>query len=98
MDAAGWASLAGPMELELAVHTPRQGLAVAGVASDALDLLTDDQGRVVLPLKVTGTPEAPKVGPDLAALGAQARHAGIRALIEKKGPSLGDLFRRKPKD
>ena len=98
MDAAGWASLAGPMELGLAVHTPRQGLSVGGVASEALDVLTDEQGRVVVPLKVTGTPEAPRVAPDMAALGAQARRAGTRALIEKAGQGLGGLFRRKPPD
>jgi AsmA-like C-terminal region len=95
LNASGWASLAGPMELGLAVHTPRQGITVAGIGSDALDLLTDDQGRVVVPLKVTGTPEAPKVAPDVAALGAQAGRAGGRALIEK---GVGALFRRKPKD
>jgi len=93
LDAAGWASLAGPMQLTLAVQTPRQGLTVAGVASDALDLLTDEHGRVVLPLRVTGTPEAPKVAPDMAALGAQATRAGTHALIEK---GVGALFRRKP--
>lgn len=92
MEAAGWASLAGPMELTLAVHTPRQGLSVGGIASEALDVLTDEQGRVGLPLKVTGTPEAPKVSPDMAALGAQARRAGARTLIEK---GVGALFRRK---
>jgi len=92
MDASGWASLAGPMELVLAVHTPRQGLTVGGVGSEALDVLTDEQGRVVVPLKVTGTPEAPKVAPDMAALGAQARRAGTRTLIEK---GVGALFRRK---
>jgi len=95
MDASGWASLAGPMELVLAIHTPRQGLTVRGVGSEALDVLTDEQGRVVVPLKVTGTPEAPKVAPDMAALGAQARRAGARTLIEK---GLSGLLRRKPQE
>jgi hypothetical protein len=79
-------------DLVLAVHTPRQGLTVGGVGSEALDVLTDEQGRVVVPLKVTGTPEAPKIAPDMAALGEQARRAGTRALIEK---GVGALFRRK---
>jgi len=49
-------------------------------------------------MKVTGTPEAPKVAPDMAALGAQARRVGARTLIEKAGQGLGDLLRRKPRD
>jgi uncharacterized protein involved in outer membrane biogenesis len=95
MEAAGWASLLGPLELSLTVHAPRQDLSVGGVAATTLDFLTDEQGRVVVPLKVTGTPEAPKVAPDMAALGAQARRAGARTLIEK---GLSGLFRRKPQE
>lgn len=98
MEAAGWASLAGPIELSLAVRAPRQGLAVHGVAADVLDLMTDEQGRVIVPLKVTGTPGAPRVSPDASALAAQARRAGGRALVEKAGQGLGGLFRRKLKD
>jgi hypothetical protein len=98
IEVAGWASLAGPLELNLAIHAPRQGLTIGGIAGDALDMLTDEQGRVVVPLKVTGTQEAPRVGPDTAALAAQARRGGVRALVEKASRGLGGLFRRKPRE
>ena len=38
LDLEGWANLEGPLELELAVATPREGLRVEGVGSRTLDL------------------------------------------------------------
>jgi hypothetical protein len=95
LDIAGWASLDGPLELDVAVLAPRQGLSVEGVAAGALDLITDGQGRVVVPLKVTGTQEQPRLRPDAAALAATARREGTRTIIEKAGRSLGDWLGRK---
>jgi hypothetical protein len=95
MDLAGWASLDGPLELTLAIHAPRAGLAVEGVAAGALDLITDDQGRVVVPLAVVGTQEQPRVRPDLGRIAETARRGGARTLIEKAGRGLGGLLRRK---
>ena len=98
LDLSGWASLAGPIELSLAVHTPREGLAPGGVGGGVLDLLTDDQGRVVVPLKVTGTPQAPHVGPDTAAVTSQMERGGARKLLEKAGQGIGGLFKKKPRE
>jgi uncharacterized protein involved in outer membrane biogenesis len=95
MDVAGWASLEGPLELTLAIHTPREGLTVEGVAAGVLDLMTDDQGQVVIPLKVTGTQEQPRVRPDGAALAGHARRSGARTLLDKAGRGLGGLLRGK---
>ncbi|HEY7511630.1 MAG TPA: AsmA-like C-terminal region-containing protein [Vicinamibacteria bacterium] len=93
LDVTGWASLEGPLDLALAVHTAREGLTVAGVAGGALDLMTDDQGRVVIPLKVTGTQADPRVRPDAAAFAETARRSGARKLLDRAGRSLGGLFR-----
>jgi len=98
LDVSGWASLAGPLELSLAVHTPREGLAPGGVAGGALDLLTDEQGRVVVPLKVTGTQQAPHVAPDTGVVASQMERAGARKLLEKAGLGIGSLFHKKPHD
>jgi len=98
MDMVGWASLQGPLELTVAIHTPRDGLTVDGVTAGALDLMTDDQGRVVVTLEVTGTQEQPRVRPDAAALAAQARRGGARTLLDKAGRGLGGLLRRKPRE
>lgn len=96
LDVAGWASLDGPLHLRLSIHTPRAGLVVEGVAKGALDLMTDVQGQVVLPLEVTGTQQQPRVRPDASALAAQARRGGARTLLEKAGRGLGGLLGRKP--
>jgi hypothetical protein len=100
LDVAGWASLQGPLELTMAVHTPREGVSVAGMAREALDLMTDDQGRIVVPLKVTGTQQEPRVRPDTAALASTARRSGARRLLEEAGRGLGGLFRgrREPRE
>jgi hypothetical protein len=98
VDVAGWASLDGPLELALAVHAPRAGLAVEGVAAGALDLMTDDQGRVVVPLAVVGTQQQPRVRPDLGKVAETARRGGARTLLEKAGRGLGGLLRGKDKE
>ena len=96
--ARGWVSLSGPLELTLAVRTPREGLDVKGVGGDMLDLLTDEEGQVVVPLKVTGTQQTPRVGPDSAALALRAGRSGARALVGKASRGLSGLFRRKPRE
>jgi hypothetical protein len=55
--------------------------------------MTDDQGRVVIPLKVTGTQADPRVRPDAAAFAETARRSGARKLLDRAGRSLGGLFR-----
>ena len=98
LDVAGWASLQGPLELTLTVHVPREGVTVAGVAKEALDLMTDDHGRVVIPLKVTGTQEEPRVRPDAAAFAETARRGGARRLLDRAGRGLGGLFRGRERE
>jgi hypothetical protein len=95
LDIGGWASLEGPLELDVALHAAREGLTVEGIAAGALDLLTDEGGRVVVPFKVTGTQAQPRVRPDAAALASLARRGGTRTLLEKAGRSLGGLLGEK---
>jgi hypothetical protein len=94
LEAGGAIDLAGPLNLTVAVRTPREGLAVGGVSSDVLDALTDDAGFVRLPLRVTGTQERPRVTPDLGALAAQARQGGLKVLGRKAGEKLKGWFSR----
>jgi hypothetical protein len=91
----GWSSLEGPVDLRLAVGTPRAGLSIREVPDSVLDALTDDNGRVVIPFRVTGTQTRPRVFPDSAALMAQAKQGGIRAATEKAKDGLLGLFRKK---
>lgn len=81
----GWADLAGPVDLRIAVRAPRDAVALARVPSDVLDLV-DDGGWVTIPLRVVGTLEAPKVTADMEALRAQGRRAvreAVRQQVEK---------------
>jgi hypothetical protein len=88
LDARGAISLAGPLDLSVAVRTPRADVSVGGVSADLLDALTDEAGFVRLPLRVTGTQERPRVAPDLGVLAAQARQGGARVLARKAGEKL----------
>jgi hypothetical protein len=93
LEASGWSSLEGPLELSVAVRAPRQTVRIAEVAPAVLDALTDQEGWVRIPLKVTGTREAPRVSPDVAALLADARREGGKALATKAAEKLKGLFR-----
>lgn len=92
---SGWADLAGPLDLRIAVRAPRDAVALARVPPEVLDLV-DDGGWVTIPLRVVGTLEAPKVTADAEALRAQGKRAvreAVRQQVEK-GVSrvLGKLF------
>ena len=92
---SGWADLAGPVDLRIAVRAPRDAVAMARVPPEFLDLV-DDGGWVTVPLRVVGTLEEPKVTADREALREQGRRAirtAVRQQVEK-GVSrvLGKLF------
>jgi hypothetical protein len=72
LDLEGTVNLEGPIDLGFAVATPREGLDIEGVGASVLDVLSDDQGWVPVPMSVTGTLEEPRVRPDSQALIAQA--------------------------
>lgn len=95
MQMNGWISLDGPLSLAVRVTAPRAGLRVPGVPDGVLDTLADDQGRVVIPLTVTGTQASPVVRPDAGALLAQAGHGAGRSVLGKAAQGLKGLFRRK---
>src|SRR5262249_24938319 len=95
LEAGGWLSLRGPLELHLAARVPRENVRLAGVPESALDLLTDEQRRLVVPVTVTGTRENPTVRPDTGALLAQAKQGGTRALAERAAEGLKSLFGKK---
>jgi hypothetical protein len=99
LELKGQMSLApgGPIDLDLSLATPREGVQVAGVGSTALDLLADDEGWVAVPIDVTGTLESPIVTPNARALASQASQGAKREAKEKAVEALGNLFNRKKK-
>lgn len=93
LEVSGWSSLEGPLELSVAVRTPRQEVRIAEVPPAVLDALVDQEGWVRIPLRVTGTRDAPRVSPDVAALLADARREGGKALATRAAEKLKGLLR-----
>jgi hypothetical protein len=93
LEASGWSSLEGPLELSVTVRTPRPEVRIANLPPEVLDALADQEGWVRIPLKVTGTRNAPHVSPDVAALMADARREGGKVLGNKAAEKLRDLLR-----
>jgi hypothetical protein len=92
---SGWADLAGPVDLRIAVRAPRDAVALARVPPQVLDLV-DDGGWVTVPLRVLGTPQSPRVTADGDALREMTGRA-VRTVVReqvKRGVSrvLGKLF------
>jgi len=92
---SGWADLAGPLDLRIAVRAPRDAMAAARVPAQFLDLV-DNGGWVTIPLRVVGTPESPRVTADGDALRQQAGQIArsvVKQQVEKGvGKLLGKLF------
>ena len=93
LEASGWSSLEGPLELSVAVRTPRPEVRIANLPPAVLDALVDQEGWVRIPLKVTGTRNDPRVSPDVSALMADARREGGKALAGTAAQKLRDLLR-----
>lgn len=95
IDMRGWIALDGPLSLAVQVRAPRSSLRIAGVSSEVLDVLTDQEGRIAVPLTVRGTQASPVVRPDTGALLAQAGRGLGRSAIEKAARGLEGLFRKR---
>jgi hypothetical protein len=99
VDLKGTAKLAGALDFDLGVATPREGIAIDGVGGATLDVLSDAQGWIPIPISVSGTIDEPKVRPDTSALLAQAKtgakreakeaaHTAAQGAKEKAGTAL----------
>jgi AsmA-like C-terminal region len=92
---SGWADLAGPVDLRIAVRAPRDAVALARVPPEVLDLV-DDGGWVTVPLRVLGTPQSPRVTADgeaLREMSGRAVRTVVRQQVEKgMNRVLGKLF------
>jgi AsmA-like C-terminal region len=95
LDLSGTMSLDGPIDFDLSLATPREGLKIEGASSSVLDLLADDQGWVAVPIAITGTLEDPKVRPDLKALASHAGRGAQREVTEKATDALRGLLKKK---
>ncbi len=95
LDLQGTMSLDGPIDFDLSLATPREGLKIEGAGSSVLDVLADDQGWVPVPIAITGTLEDPKVRPDVKALASQTGQGVKREVTEKATDALKGLLKKK---
>jgi uncharacterized protein involved in outer membrane biogenesis len=93
----GWVDLEGPLSLDFAMGVVREGIQIEGVGEDVLNVLTDDEGWVMIPLSVTGTKDQPRVWPDSKALIARAGQGMKRLAKEKATDAITGFFRKKKK-
>lgn len=96
LDVRGTAVPDGPWDLWLALAVPRRGIQVQEIPRELLDVLTDDDGRLHLPLRVSGDAERVRVVPDPDAL-AEATRRGAEQRLHNRlqdelGRGLGRLF------
>jgi hypothetical protein len=95
LDLQGTMRLDGPIDFDVSLATPREGLRIEGAGASVLDVLADDQGWVPVPISVTGTMEDPKVRPDAKALASQAGQGVKREVTEKATDALKGLLKKK---
>ncbi|UCF39202.1 MAG: hypothetical protein JSU96_10325 [Acidobacteriota bacterium] len=67
----GWTDGNNRIQLQLGVHTQRAGLQVPRIPPAALDMATEADGWIDVPVNVTGTLETPRASIDTAALLSQ---------------------------
>ncbi|MEO1368840.1 MAG: hypothetical protein AAFX50_16820, partial [Acidobacteriota bacterium] len=57
----GTVSLSGPVRLQTVLDLPREGLALKAIPKEVLEVLTDTDGRIKLPISIGGSAEVPEV-------------------------------------
>lgn len=84
----------GDLDLAVVLSLPREGVEVKELPRELLDVLTDRDGRLRLPLRVTGTLEAPRVVPDQRVLGELMRQEVEERLQRKIEEEVGGLLQK----
>ncbi len=90
----GWVDFDGPLEMELTALVPPEGLEIKEIPAEVLAVLSEEDGRVNLPMLLTGTADGSKVALNQAYL-KQLGKRYVRKRAEKEiGKALGRLFSR----
>src|SRR6185436_16731632 len=92
LDVSGAALLDGGLDLAVDARVQRKAVQIAAVSSSVIDALTDKDGYVAVPLRITGTRDAPVVRPDTGVLLARAGQDMKRSVLSKAADHIGKLF------
>lgn len=92
----GRIGLEGPLSLHAALSSPRQGIEVAEIPKEVLEALTDAEGRLNLPILISGSPEIPAIDFDRSGWSRMTQRR-IESEVKKElsrelGKALGKLF------
>jgi hypothetical protein len=93
LDVGGWTAIDGRIDMSLGIRAPREQVRINEIPSELIDALTESDGWVRIPFRVTGTRLAPHVVPDMSALTAQAKRGGVKVLQKKAVDRLRGLFK-----
>ena len=88
----GWVDFDGPLEMELSVLTPQEGLRIKEIPAEVLAVLAEDDGRINLPMLVTGTAHGSKVGLNQAYLKQLGTRYARKRVEKEVGKALLGLF------
>lgn len=95
---SGWLDFAGPLEMQLSVLTPREGLSIKEIPVEVLDVLAEEDGRVNLPMLVSGTADLSKVALNQRMLKQLGKRYAQKTVEKELTKALTGLFGRKKDD
>ncbi len=88
----GWVDFDGPLEMKLTVLAPQEGLRIKEIPAEVLAVLAEDDGRINLPMLLTGTADGSKVGLNQEYLKQLGKRYARKRVENELGKALSGLF------
>ena len=88
----GWVDFDGPLEMELTVLAPQEGLRIKEIPDEVLAVLAEEDGRINLPMLLNGTADATAVKLNQAYLKQLGKRYARKQVEKEIGKALGRLF------
>ncbi|MEM7349597.1 MAG: AsmA-like C-terminal region-containing protein [Acidobacteriota bacterium] len=95
---SGWLDFDGPLEMQLSVLTPREGLSIKEIPVEVLDVLAEEDGRVNLPMLIRGSADLTQVGLNRDTLAKLGKRYAQKTVERELTKALTGLFSRRDDD
>ncbi len=92
---SGWLDFEGPLEMQLSVLTPREGLSIKEIPVEVLEVLAEEDGRVNLPMLISGTADLSQVALNQEALKKLGKRYAQKTVEKELTKALSGLFGKK---